>query len=69
VFDEPSAHFGLGPGVPDCIGGGEVVVLDQLGHLVTLELSVGLDDIVRNEPVVKVAVGPRRPNVILVQGQ
>lgn len=65
VFDEPGADFRLGPGVPDSVGGREIVVLDQLGHLITLKLSVGLDDVMGNEPVVEFTVGPRRPDVIL----
>jgi len=65
VFDEPGAHFRLGPSIPDGVGSGEVVVLNEFGHLLALDLGVRLDDVVGDEPRVEIAVRPGRPDVIL----
>lgn len=69
MFDEPGAHFRFGPSVPDGVGGGKVVVLNHLGHLFALDLSIRLDNVVRDEPRVEVAIRPRRPDVVLLQCQ
>jgi hypothetical protein len=65
VFDQPGAKFRFRPGIPEGVGGREVVVLDHLLHLFALDLGLGLDDIVFDEPVMKVAITPRRPDVVL----
>jgi hypothetical protein len=42
-----------------------ICVLDELEHLVSLDLRVAFDDIMLDEPIFELGVGPRRKDCVV----
>lgn len=65
VFYQPRAYLRLGPARPESIARSRPIVLNELLHLLTLELSITLDDVVVDQVLAELRVRPVRPEGVV----